>query len=58
MPMFFFATRLHPVLGDKNPLDSRPTLSAWWDAVLAHDAVARVNGELEKALSEFLTAGN
>ena len=58
VPLFFFATRLHPVLGDKSPVESRPSLAAWWDAVLRHAAVAKVNAELEKALAEFLAAGN
>lgn len=57
-PISFFATRLLPLLGDKDPLAERPKLSAWWGAVLEHEAVARVNGEIEKALQEFLAQGN
>ncbi len=57
-PISFFATRLLPLLGDKDPLADRPKLSAWWGAVLEHEAVARVNGEMEKALQEFLAQGN
>ncbi len=39
-------------------LGAGPKLSAWWGAVLVHEAVARVNGEIEKALQEFLAQGN
>jgi glutathione S-transferase len=54
MPLFFFLVRLLPMLGDASPLDGRPRLAAWWQAVLGHPAAARVNAELEKALQAFL----
>ncbi len=57
-PIFFFATRLLPLLGDKDPMAERPRLSAWWEAVRKDEAVAKVNGEMEKALQEFLAQGN
>jgi len=53
-PLFFFMTRLIPVLGGKNPLDGRPRLAAWWETVGKHPAVSRVNGEMEAALVEYL----
>ena len=53
-PFFFFATRVHPMLGDKDPVAGRPALAAWWDAVRRHDAVARVEGELARALAAEL----
>ncbi len=53
-PIFFFATRLHPTMGDKDPMAERPKLAAWWDAVRQHEAVAKVERELEKALAVFL----
>ncbi len=36
----------------------RPKLSAWWEVVLKHEAVAKVDGEMQKALQEFLAQGN
>jgi glutathione S-transferase len=53
-PLFFFATKLHPMLGDKDPTASRPALAKWWEAVQKHPAVAKVNAELAKALAEQL----
>ena len=50
-PLFFFATRLHPLLGDKDPTAERAPLSRWWQAVRRHDAIVRVDGELAKALA-------
>jgi glutathione S-transferase len=51
LPLFFFATRLHPLLGDKDPTAERAALSRWWQAVRRNQAVLRVEGELEKALA-------
>jgi glutathione S-transferase len=56
-PLFFFATRLHPLLGDKDPTAERAPLSRWWQTVRRHDAIARVDGELAKALAESMRAG-
>lgn len=53
-PLFFFATRMLPMLGDKDPLASRPRLARWWEAVQKHDAVAKVDAELQKALAEYM----
>jgi len=53
-PFFFFATRVHPMLGDKDPVAGRPRLAGWWDAVREHDAVARVDAELGRALAKEL----
>jgi glutathione S-transferase len=50
-PLFFFATRLHPVLGDKDPAAERAPLARWWASVRRHEAVLRVDGELAKALA-------
>jgi len=54
--LFFFATKVHPMLGDKDPTASRPVLAQWWDAVQKHPAVAKVNAELAKALAEQMSA--
>ena len=50
-PAFFFAVRLVPALGAKNPLETRPKLQAWWNAVREHEAVKRVMGEMREALA-------
>ena len=55
-PLFFFATKLHPMLGDKDPTASRPALATWWDAVQKHPAVAKVNAELGVALAAEMGA--
>lgn len=55
-PLFFFATRVHPVLGGADPTASRPRLAAWWQAVQQHPAVAKVDAELSQALAERLGA--
>ena len=55
-PLFFFATKVHPMLGDKDPTASRPALAQWWDAVQKHPAVAKVNAELGTALAEEMGA--
>ena len=53
-PIFFFATKLHPMLGDKDPTASRPALAQWWEEVQKHPAAAKVNAELAKALAEAM----
>lgn len=53
-PFFFFATRMLPVLGDKDPLAARAKLARWWSDVQQNEAVAKVNQEMEKALAEYL----
>jgi glutathione S-transferase len=55
-PLFFYATRVHPFLGDKDPTASRAPLAAWWEGVRRHPAVARVDAELAKALAAALGA--
>ena len=50
-PIYFFATRLHPLFGDKDPTAERAPLSAWWQGVRKHPAVERVDAELSKALA-------
>lgn len=51
VPVFFFAVRIPPALGGRNPLDGRPKLQAWWNAVREHELVARVCGEMRDALA-------
>ena len=49
-PAFFFVVRIVPALGGKNPLESRPKLQAWWNAVREDAAVKRVMDEMRQAL--------
>jgi glutathione S-transferase len=55
-PLFFTATRLHPMLGDKDPIPSRPALAAWWEGVRTHPAVAKVDAEMAQALAAMMGA--
>ena len=55
-PLFFFATRLHPMLGDKDPTAERAPLSRWWQAVRRNAAIEKVDGELTKALATWMAA--
>lgn len=52
--IFFFAVRVHAMLGGDDPGASRPALGAWWKHVLQHPAVRQVDAELEKALAEMM----
>jgi glutathione S-transferase len=56
-PLFFFATRMHPMLGDKDPTAERAPLSRWWRAVRKNDVILRVDGELAKALAVSMGGG-
>jgi len=56
-PLFFFATRLLPMLGDKDPTAERAPLSRWWQAVRKNDVILRVDGELAKALAASMGGG-
>jgi glutathione S-transferase len=49
-PAFFFVVRIVPALGGKNPLESRPKLQAWWNAVREDPSVKRVMDEMRAAL--------
>lgn len=51
VPVFFFAVRVVPALGGENPLEKRPKLQAWWNAVRDNEAVAKVADELRQALA-------
>jgi glutathione S-transferase len=55
-PLFFFATRIHPLLGDKDPTAERAPLSRWWQAVHRNAAVQKVDAELTKALATWMSA--
>ena len=45
----FFATRLLPMLGEKDPTQDSNCLARWWENVRKHDAVARVDAEMAAA---------
>jgi glutathione S-transferase len=49
-PALFFVVRLLPALGARNPLESRPKLQAWWNAVREDESVKRVMSEMRAAL--------
>jgi glutathione S-transferase len=49
-PAFFFLVRIVPALGGKNPLESRPKLQSWWNAVREDASVKRVMDEMRAAL--------
>lgn len=53
-PFFFFATRLYPMLGAEDVFRDRSKLARWWGSIGSHDAVARVNEEMEAALIEYM----
>ena len=56
-PIYFFATRLHPFVGDEDPTAQRKPLATWWEAVRKHPAVERVDAELTKALAVAMGGG-
>lgn len=51
-PIFFFLTRIAPVLGGANPLDGRPKTARVGAAVAQHPAVAKVMGEMRAEWEE------
>ena len=51
-PVFFFLTRLLPVLGAPSPLEGRPKLAKVGEAVGKHPAVSKVLGEMGTAMAE------
>jgi glutathione S-transferase len=55
-PLFFFATRIHPLLGDKDPTAERAPLARWWEAVRRNAAIQKVDGELTKALATWMSS--
>ncbi len=56
-PGFFFISRLLPMLGQPNPLEKHPKLSAWWTAIQKDAAVARVLDEMGKAMTARFGGG-
>ena len=50
-PIVFFATRLLPMLGEKDPTQDNTRLARWWENVRKHDAVARVDAEMAAAVA-------
>lgn len=51
-PMFFFLTRIVPILGGASPLEGRPKSARVGEAVAKHPAVAKVLGEMSVAFAE------
>lgn len=56
-PFFFYAPRIHPLLGSSPPQQGRPKLAAWLESVRQHEAIAKVDAELEEALGHYLSTG-
>ena len=56
-PVFFFLTRVMPLVGGKPPLDGRPRLASVGETTARHPAVARVLQEMSAAMAERMQAG-
>jgi len=57
-PVFFFLTRLLPMLGAPSPLQSRPKLAQVGETVGKHPAVSKVLAEIGAAMAERFGGGN
>lgn len=51
-PVFFFLSRIVPMLGGPSPLEGRPGLARVGEAVAKHPAVAKVLEEMAAAMAE------
>ncbi len=56
-PVFFFLTRVIPMLGGKNPLEGRPRLARVGETVAKHPAVAKALDEMSAAMAERMKSG-
>lgn len=56
-PVFFFLSRVMPLVGGKPPLDGRPRLACVGETAARHPAVARVLGEMGAAMAERVKSG-
>ena len=52
IPTMFFATLLLPMLGGKNPVETRSKLGAWWQTMQTRPNVKKVLSEQQEALAE------
>lgn len=57
-PVFFFLSRLLPMVGGKSPLEGRPKLARVGEAVGKHPAVSRVLGEMGEAMAARFGGGS
>jgi glutathione S-transferase len=57
VPSLFFAAGIGPMLGQPDLLTATPKVKSYWAAVQADPSVAKVIGEMTKALSEFMSRG-
>jgi hypothetical protein len=51
----FFVNAIGPAFGQATLLDATPKVKAYWAAVQADAHVAKVLGELTKALSDYMS---
>lgn len=56
-PVFFFLTRVMPLVGGKPPLEGRPRLASVGATTARHPAVAKVLDEMSTAMAERMKAG-
>ena len=55
VPSMFFVNAIAPAFGQATLLDATPKVKAYWAAVQADAHVAKVLGELTKALSNYMS---
>ena len=55
VPTMFFVNAIGPAFGQATLLDATPKVKAYWAAVQADAHVAKVLGELTKALSDYMS---
>ncbi|MFM9863136.1 MAG: glutathione S-transferase family protein [Micropepsaceae bacterium] len=55
VPSLFFASGIGPMLGQGDLLAATPKVKAYWGAVQSDPSVAKVIGEMTKALTEFMS---
>jgi glutathione S-transferase len=54
VPLLFFATRILPMLGAPSPVEGRPRIAAWWEAIQKESAPSRVLAEMDEALRQAM----
>jgi glutathione S-transferase len=57
IPTIYFATFLLPMSDAPSPLDGRPKLDAWWQAVQERESVKKVLAEMQKTVMCYARTG-
>jgi glutathione S-transferase len=52
VPLLFFATRILPMLGAPSPVEGRPRIAAWWEAIQKEPAPSKVLAEMDESLRQ------